>query len=232
MGFGRRRRFNGRRKRRVRTRRFIKKIARVSKRVIRRMSEVKRCIISGSTTVQNTQQLVLITPNISQGIDKDQRIGNKVMFRFLTLKVQALGTNQTAAGTGVTQSTGRIVLLTSRTQGLTAANAIEEGISTTPNNQTISIPLRSENVFVIKDKQFILGGLGLSGSTNDSSVLNYPVSRMFNFNHKMMRNARYNDSTAVVPTNPEASIYLYMAGTTNTQNINYIYSGRLSYIDI
>lgn len=229
--YGRRRRFR-RGKRRTRARRFVRKIARVSKRVIRRMSEVKRYLITGSTTVQNTQQLINLIPDSNQGADKDQRIGNKIRFRYLTLKVFAAGTNNQASGTGATAAIGRLALLTSRTQSLTAANAIEEGVSTTPTNTTIAIPLRSENCNVLKDTQFWIAGAGAAGSANDSSIYGIPAVRKFKFSRRLVRNARYASGTDTKPGNSEANVYLYMAGTNNVMSIQYNYSGRISYIDI
>lgn len=233
MAFKRRkfRRFNNGGRRR-KARRSFKRFARIAKRVIRRTTEIKRAVITGSTTVTGIQTIQLISPNIPQGLDKDNRIGNKIMYKFMSLKVSAYAVNNQAGGTGPVMNNVRIALISARVGGLTAANTIDEGVSTTPSIGTMGIPLRSENVFVMKDKQFLLPGLYAATDANSSSAFNMPVAKIFNWSRRMPRNITFNDSTASGTTVPRGLIYLYIANTNVQSSVNVIWSGRMSYIDI
>lgn len=221
------RRFNGRRKKRFGARRSYKRIARIAKRVIIKNTEVKRQLITGTQNISGTQQLINITPAIAQGTDKNDRIGNKVMFRFLTLKINAFAVG--AAGAPQI-AVARIGLMTSRKSALTAVDVNEEGISAIPTVQTISMPFRSEVCNVLKDKQYIHPGAGTG--LLDSSIFNIPTARIFKFSRKIPRTAKYESSVTTGPAEPHSNIYIYLANTNANCTTTFSWSGRLSYIDL
>lgn len=232
MGFKKRfrRRFGhrgGRRRSGFRSR----KTSRFIKRVVRRMSEIKRVAVFGSATTQNTIQVQLVTPAILQGPDKNQRIGNRVQFKFLTLWVTVNAANN-APATSPLISLGRIVLATARQSTVNNTVIVEDGVGTTPTIQTSGVPYRSEVLNVLKDKKFVIAGAGPAGALGDSSIFNVPTSRTFKLSVKMPRRVLYQDSLVTTPQDPQDLIYLILSGTNNTMDHLYEWGGRLSYYDI
>lgn len=228
MAFKRRkRRFNGRR--RPTTKRFFKRVRRIAKRTIINMSEIKRVVVNGTITSNEVWNFVEITPAIVQGVDRDQRIGNKLQYKFLTLDIFV--NTQCPTDIALTYPI-RIVLLTSR--GILTANSdfLEDGAPGTPSFPWIWVPLKHENCNIIRDKKLLMSFSPTV--TIPAAYKGVPNVRRVKLSVKMPRNALYPTTAITRPLRSQSRIYLFIAsfgGNAGLQT-NFYYNGMLSYIDI
>lgn len=231
MAFKRWRRFFRRiRRRRFRGRGFSRKVRGITKATVKRMHETKRVAFTGAADSTNTWTLVEITPAITQGVDKVQRIGNKIQYKFLTLNLftQLIYTGTVAPNLAPC----RVVLFSARNIVTLASDVLEQGAPATPSYPWIWVPLRSENVNVLRDWQFVLAALGSDANAGDSSVINMPVSRKLKYARRHRRNVTLASSAITTPTDPQDRLYLLIASVGAVVELEVFYGGRLSFIDI
>lgn len=226
----RRRRF--RRRGRGRNRRFIRKVRRITKTTIRRMSEIKRVVVNGSFNTTNTWALTEITPAIPQGIDKDNRIGNKIKYRYFILDVLVWAITLDASVGPATTVPVRLCLHTGRSINTSPGEVLEDGAPAAPSLPWIWVPLRPESVNVLKDKKFVITGLAAGGTAADSATANVPSIRRIKLSMRLPRSVTFSSASATQPENPVDRIYLLCGSTQANVTVQYYYNGRMSYIDI
>lgn len=192
------------------------------------MHETKRQVIAATHSQAGTGIDVLeITPLIAQGNAKFNRIGNRIMYKFLTLDFYTHYTQTNDTGADVYPV--RVVLFTGRSIITNATDILEEGV-TSVNQNTIYVPLKSEMCNVLMDKKFIL--TPLNDAVVNSSITNFPVAKHLKYHHRLPRNVLFDRTGTAQPLDPQDRIYVaILNGTANTTFANHI-GGRLSFIDL
>lgn len=224
-----------RRKRRVRTRRLTKFI----KRTLRRMSEIKYSLLNQNTFVNVdafTGAVVRLNPAISQGVDKDERIGNKIRYKFLQFRMMFRSLDGTNA-INPPQMTYRIMIVQMRilpSAGLVLGPAAGEIFdNSTSAFTTVYSSIKNLNVRVLMDRIYVTTvGQATAGTTYPYNTSSYHyIKKKIRVNN----NVTYASSTDNLPTDPKDNYYLVIAsdaGALNDAILAVAYSMRISYIDI
>lgn len=195
-----------------RRRRFgAKRLRRFIKRTINRMSEVKYAVTELPVNwADNTAFFQKLNPDIPTGVNKDNRIGNRVKTKLLTVKwLIRTGTNANTS-----QNLEKIVRITiwQQRQILTLPNPIIADIYDSPGNFLST--LKGNNIRVMYDKTMNLTP-GLSGGGN-------PTQLSFGHTHwfkrkffRVRNNVNFYDSNADQPTDFKDNYWM----TITTSNL-------------
>lgn len=220
------RRFNGRRKR-FGTRRFVRKIARVAKRTIRRMSEVKTVFNGGVSAGPATSfTLIEITPSVLKGTSKLDRIGDKIRYKFLHLDFNVVVNDNVAVPVAVPTGTHiRVALLSSRVTTLVASDLLGTAVASTAN---IWFRLWGNTARVIRDWKWVQNVATVVGNTNTYM----PVQRKFRVRKAMRQEVNFRDGSNV-PAAPQDKLYLFLGNTNgNVGPLSVTWNLTMSFIDI
>lgn len=224
-------RFSRVRRRRTGGRRLQKFI----KRTIRKMSEIKYATTATNGLVAFdafTGVTVRLNPLIPQGSDKDERIGNRVRWKFLQFRM-ILSVLDGTSGANPLVVRMRIMIIQPRLQpaaGLvTGPNITDIFDNSTNGAQAIVSSIKNTSVRVIMDKTYSLGVLGVASQSQLKAALT--VKKKVRINN----NVNYLNAGQTLPQDPKDNYYLVMICDTAALNdvlVVYAYTSRISYIDI
>lgn len=230
-GFRRRSRFR-RRTRRFRVRRFIRKVRRISRATIRRMSEVKWATASynSQSQIPNLPSFNEISPSTAQGTNKiGQRVGNRIKYKYLTFDASAFVTSADSV-----QAAGlyhcRLAIVSYR-----IANPSFTDISGSAafNAANIWLPFDGTVVHVWKDWKFTLS-THMTGSPGQPGPMSVPVMRHFRFRKRLRHNVEYRSNVTEQPQDPHDKFIVLWGFNSGDPNASMIVNHwtRISYIDI
>lgn len=192
------------------------------------MSEIKYNIATAAINQDvNTGYISLLNPSFQQGVDKNQRIGNKIKYRNFTVKLSVF-LDETNPTIGYFARCVRIIIIQPRTQFNSPVALLD--IFDTNNNFLSTI--KGTAVRVMYDKMFtvIPTTSPLQHGTNTQRILKKLVFRTKN-------SVTFRDSTVTIPTDYKDIYYLIIvtdalavgAGAYTIQGNWYV---RQSFIDL
>lgn len=201
------------------------------------MSEVKYANInSGAYEAVDAVNGVVarLNPSISQGVDKSQRIGNRIRYKYLQFRlVFWIGQPGGApAGTPIL-ATFRFLIIQMRitpSQGyLVGPSAAEIFNSATTSRRGLVSAINNQNVRVIMDKTRMLGALLFADETGMPSgfVLKKKV--------RISNNVNYASGADLYPLDPKDNYYFIVLSdiaVANQMTMYYMHNTRISFIDV
>lgn len=229
MVFKKRRFSRGRFRRVGRRRNFrAKKLNRFVRRAVNRMSEVKYATLASGFNVEAANgYLIGLTPAFPQGVDKNQRIGNKLKYKRLTLKldfwlaVDAAGAPPDWFARGI-----RIIVFQPRVNLSTPP--VLSDILDTPTNYLSTVKGTAVRVMMDKMMAITPSLVATQLSTHLSRVLRKVVFKINN-------NVTFKSAAETTPLDPKDTYYLLIlvdAIVANTYDLQGSWYTRLSYIDV
>lgn len=194
------------------------------------MSEIKYNFISATINQDvNTFYVANITVDFPQGVDKDNRIGNKIKYRNLTVKFGIL-MDETAGGAAVPYLSRvmRVLIVQPRTD-LSTPVAMSD-IFDLPNNYLSTV--KGTAVRVLYDR---MANIVPMTASNQLAVNSGRFVRKLVFRNR--NNVTFRDSTVNLPTDDKDLYYLIViTDAINSGAGNYTLQGnwfvRQSYIDV
>lgn len=222
---------------RVRRRRRYgsKRLRRVIKGTVRRMSEVK--YVTKSVNAFQAQDLfngvvVQLNPPIAQGVDRNQRIGNKVRYKYAQLRLM-LYLTKGANPLDPDFQFVRVLVVQPRLlpAGGIAVGPVGTEIFDSPTNtaqQTVS-SVNHKAVRVIMDRIYKVATLGQGADSQMMSGVY--VKKKFKVNNNVL----FRSAVQTDPQDPKDNYYLLIIGSAinnGDSTVNYFYQFRISYIDI
>lgn len=179
-----------------------------------------------------------LNPPIAQGVDKDDRIGWTIKYKYIQLRFYAFFTAN--AGGNAVACPCRILLFQPRqipnappTQ-LPAGGGIPDPVpadvwnDSTNQYQTFVSSIMNQNVRIIADRTYNTGVI----PNADAGIL--PSAFKFKKKVRVNNNVSFKSGGATYPMDPKD--FYYVAVTcpvaANTVNINYLYHFRMSFTDI
>lgn len=226
--FRRRRFFRSRR--RFGARRLVRKIRKISRNTIRRMSEVKWANNNANlTSAGNVINITEITPGTAIGPAKiGETIGNRLKYKYGTLTGNCYVTFN---GDEQAVLTVRVALVHARVSNLVATDVITAGTFSTTN---IWQPFIGTNVRVVRDWKFNLSILKQPFATPGPIISMLPSVKKFKSSRRLNNNVTKRDGSNIVTSDPQDKIYLIWGFVPSIlgylMNLNYFH--RVSYIDI
>lgn len=220
-----RRRLNGGRFRRRFVRRTgrLRRLRKFVKRTVARMQEVKYSTTNAAFDIAtNVPSFQAITPTFSQGAAKNQRVGNTIRYRWLTLRLNIYAIAAAASANSV--ATFRIVLVQLRLPLTTPNPQITDIFDTTSPYSTV----KGTNVRVLWDKVISLQIFGQATNTNFLPVYNKKIRRKIN------NRVNFGATLDTVPRDVKDTYYLvvYPASTVvNDYVITVNYFNKISFYD-
>lgn len=226
------RRFRSRRRfTRVRRRRGgARRLRRFVKRVVRRMSEVKYRTATSSVAFDAASNYqATIVPTFPQGVDKYNRIGNRIRYKYLQFRWTLQASNG-SNNLSRSQCFVRLLLIQSRTVPPAVANPLNQGwLFDSPGPTAIVSSIQNQNVRVLMDKSIWLGIL------DNATLIERPPNIWGKKKVRINNNVNFINSTDLLPTDPKDNYYLYIISNRTTQNdvtLNLVWHSRISFIDL
>lgn len=214
--FGRRRRFSGRRK-------FLRRFV---KRTLFRNTEIKWAVVQVDPPAfdANSNFIYELTPSISQGFGKDERIGNKIKYKFFQFRMAgflALGTAPASTVTFV-----RIMVVMGRGQ-ISVPPVVTDFLW----NDSFLSPVLNNNCRVVLDRTMALSPIGAA----QSGVTNLPPTFHIKKKVRMNNNVLFRgDADNFALDIHDRCFLIFMTNLTgaNQQLANIGWQARWSFIDI
>lgn len=227
----RRRRFIGRRRKGFRT--FVRKVRRIARGTIRRMSEVKFAYANnaGLTTASGTVNIQEITPTTAEDTDKiNARIGSRIKYKFLSSDINSYMEDTSTLANNAAFVMCRVVLISSRVTTVTASDMLDAAIF---DVNTIWKVLNGSNVRVWRDWKFLAPINHVVAGFGDMGVL--PAARRLKIRRKLNNNVTIRSGGSLVTSDPQDKFYIVWGYVQPTPSPTvamrmYIYT-RLSYYD-
>lgn len=216
---GKFRRFGGRRRRNFRLKKFVKG-------VVGRMSEVKYGFVTAPINLDaNLLYIQYINPGFNQGVDKYFRIGNKIKYRRLSLRLE-FWLNNGIAPVNYFARGCRVIIFQTRL-ALSAPIVALDFLDTANWLSTT----KGTAVRIMYDKFMVLTPQG-AATTLATNTGHYLKSLHFKVNN----NVNFRDVTVNVPTDYKDQYYLVIltdqfAQGANVFNVQGSWFTRLSFTD-
>lgn len=169
-----------------------------------------------------------IVPTFPQGVDKYNRIGNRISWKYLQLRLSVIFVR---SGGTATTCLARIILFQTRTDlvpptGSTSTN-VWPWLFDTPNGFTSSI--RNQNVRVLMDKT------RWYSLTDLADVVQWTPGTYIKKKFPIRNNVNFADATELVPSETKDQIYLAILtnrSSLGSVNISWIWQSRISFYDL
>ncbi|QDJ95250.1 capsid protein [Capybara virus 22_cap1_591] len=224
----RKRRFRSRR-RFLRRRRGgrVRRFTRFIKRTVNRMSEIKYSTLYEDISGDSANGVIdELTFGFGQGVDKFNRIGNKIKYKMLTIRLDVRLTN-VAAPQYLTQLV-RIVVFQTRTEF--GGTAVPSAVLDIPLSWDAT--LRGTVVRVMYDKVF---PVTVNGVATQLANVTGRIHRKMHF--KVNNNVTFRSSAMTTATDFKDKYYIMITtpqygGSPNIITTNASYFARLSFVDI
>lgn len=225
------RRFRSRgRFRRIRRRRGgARRLKKFVNRVVKRMSEIKYVTTAdGFNFDAFNSRIIALNPSIPQGVDKTQRIGNKIQYKRMSLRFNFWIVGNATAVPNFTQ-TLRLMIFQPRVAFSNPAATLD--IFDTNNWMST---IKGTAVRVMYDKFFTVtpqqSATAAQLATNTGRIMKKIQFRINN-------NVTFRDSTVSAPTDYKDQYYAYVSSsvydtTPNEYNLQGQWFVRISYIDV
>lgn len=194
------------------------------------MSEVKFGTITGNGTFDYTlANTFSLLPNIMQGPGKYQRIGNRIKYKNLQMRV-AINMEDLGVPVGYNPTLVRVIIYQTRSALVTTPPGYTDIVDDPSNWQSSLESTTSRHMY---DKTFELAGPTLAANQHSTAPSYY--NRKFNF--RLGNNVLYNDNTATLPTQPKNLYYMTIltnrfGGTGNQARLRVESFMRMSFVDI
>lgn len=211
-----------------------KRLTRFIKRTVRRMSEVKYATSNGLVNIDAfTGVVIRLNPTIAQGVNKNQRLGNKIRSKFFQFRAICYLLDGTSGANNLIAYI-RILIVQPRilpTNGLAngpVLNEIFDINSTAADAMTSSV--KNVNVRVLMDKTYsrpTYVGAGWEPGALPTFAIKKKV--------RLTNNVSYDQSISTLPTDPKDNYYLILLSDVpaiNDQTVNMRWSSRISYVDV
>lgn len=215
-----------RRRRRFRTRRFTKAV----KRAIKRITEVKFSTSGATSTFDSVNGYIVdITPEIATGVTKQTRIGNRIQYKYLQIRMFL----QAADGTSPTPdyiTALRAILLQPRMVLDDTVTPYSFDIFTNPGIvSSFTSSIKNQNCRILMDKSFLLGTLP------DCAVVQLPAAKIMKKKVRINNNVTFTGGNEVLSADPKDHYILLIV--SNNPNTNAValavqWNARISYVDI
>lgn len=190
------------------------------------MSEAKYGTNYNVTNVPNNGMTTInINPNFPQGVDKDERIGNRIKYKSLRLEFHSAAV---AAGNNINGVAGVRILLVQLRLPL---NTVPSQVDFFLDAQWCS-PIRHEAVRVLWDK-FIY--LQVFNAVVVPVTTNIPATYHKRLRRKIRNNVGFASSAALTPTDPKDLYRLIIVTNSQTANDYTVimnWGFKISFIDI
>lgn len=230
MVFKKRFRSRGRFIRRTRRRRNgSKRLRSLIKRTVRRMSEIKYSTSSSSFNVDGSGTLTHdVTPTFNQGVGKNNRIGNKIRYKMLTVNFEVFLARGVNLASGFVPGV-RVVIFQGRTD-ITLTNAFG-GIA---DQTTFLTTFKGTAARILYDKFFVIEPWG-ADDTSAEGTAPRRVQRKVHF--RVNNNVDFLDAADTVPDDQKDRYYIMFVtsqfgATTDQIEIQGSWFSRLSFFDI
>lgn len=200
----------------TRSKRFIKG-------VIRRMSEIKFSTASNAVNILNNLPFITsLVPTFPQGVDKNNRIGNRIKYKYIQLRF-ALDLNQGVAPTSSTAYWRMIVFWTRLP--LSVAPALTDILFTAHFLSSV----RNTNVRVITDKTYLLTPAGVVTDTQRPNAVFYKKK------FRTFQEVNFSNAADQIPRDPKDNLYCCLFSNNllgvNDTNLDFTWNSRFSYTD-
>lgn len=230
-------RFSRVRRRRMRPKRLGKYI----KRVVRRMSEVKYVTTAlGAPALVDafTGLRVRLNPNLPQGTDKNERIGNKIRMKYCQFRMSFAVIKDTVDPPPPVYVV-RVVLVQARllpADGLvTGPSFADVFIDATDGSQIVHSSINNNMVRVIMDRTYVMQNLDAVTGDDDRFPPGLQAAKYIKKKWRQNNNVLFRSSTQITPQDPKDNFYLMMISNANGNNearFFYNYNWRMSFIDL
>lgn len=199
-----------------RTKKFVKA-------VIRRIAEVKYAFAFNAVVILNTVPFISsLVPVFPQGVDKFERLGNRIQYKFLQLRFE-IQANVGAAAVSNNASIRFIVFWTRLP--LSIPPAVTDVLDAV--NYLSSI--KNTNVRIVMDRTPCLGITGGLINTNRTTNILYKKKI------KMFQNVNFSSAADSLPRDPKDNLYAMIltdSAVANDFTINFNWFSRMSYTDV
>lgn len=206
-----------------------KKVSRFIKKVVRNMAETKYAVkffdFNGDPFSGVTQ---LLNPNIPQGIDKNQRIGNTIKYKFLQLRFSIGFVSPSDPFVNYFATTVRIIVWQPRSAYTIPSTPYLDSFLFTYTQQfrTGYSPVNNQNVRVLFDRLLPFS------SVNLTTFL--PPVRCFKLKTRINNNVSFASASDVIPKDPKDLYYITVIPHSNLEQTSMDIDGiiRISYVDV
>lgn len=239
MAYSRKRRFRsrGRYVRRTGRRYGGRRLVSSIKRVIKRMSEVKYAVGRNAGDYDGNQGFqYLINPEIAIGAGKNQRIGQKIRYKRLTVRFQVAARMGTLPVSGTSTQTVRILLVQARVNNTGSSYPFFNWDDVFDDSGTNNSTVKNHNLRVLMDQIVDLGILNISNvATSTSMYMLKPSIRRFKLSVPINNNVEYRNASSTLPTDPKDMYYLLFYSNNGAPALAVTlytsYTCRISYFD-
>lgn len=217
-----------------------KRLARFVKRTVARMSEVKYAVTNfiASDTIDNAL-IHYLNPSILQGVDKDQRIGNKIKTRKFTIKFSYnINVANSGQSTALNINFGVRVLIIQQRQSVGTINV--SNIFDTSSSWLSTV--KPQNWRVMYDKFFLLGpasGFTSSAGANATNIDQSAPKRILKkLVFSLPNNVMFIDYATATPNDPKDNYWIVVISNAFGLSVSPDFGQalevftRMSYIDL
>lgn len=206
-----------------------KRLRKFVKRVVKRMQETKYRTANADATVDAfTGYVTSIVPTFPQGVDKYNRIGNRISWKYLQFRLSLLFTRAQGTASAVLV---RLIMFQTRTAyqpptGNSTTNIWPYLFDTAPG---IVSSIKNQNVRILMDKTRWFGLQDYADLTQE--VPFWYIKKKI----PIRNNVNFISSAELVPN--ETKDQIYFAIITNriaatVVNVNYVWQSRFSFYDL
>lgn len=216
-----------RRRRRFSRRRF----GRTIKAVVRRMAEVKYAVVYNDPTSFDaaTGQIVNLTPLIGQGVTKNTRIGNRIRYKFLQVRMYIFCEQYTASATDPITAV-RLILFQPRLDFEPPSPPTNSDIFMIAGIQACFLsPIQNTNCRIIMDKSFAMSPNARYDETGA------PCYKIIKKKVRINNNVNYRNNDSEDVQDPKDKYYMLLVTNNATPQeirISTSICSRISFIDI
>lgn len=169
-----------------------------------------------------------LTPNFTQGTDKNDRIGAKLRYKFLQIKMYLYTDRWNAQAGDIDPNTViRVVIFQPRLPFTVAPNALNSEIF---EESRWNATIKNHTCRVLYDKAFPMCSYYLDIPNHHA-----PSLRVIKIKRKVNNNVLFRTAGQVLPADPKDKYYLVVTSSTGAANIRAVSHDlymRLSFIDM
>lgn len=229
MAFKKRKFSRGRFRRRNGRRGGIRRLRRIIKRTVTRMSEVKWSTSNALTVFDGAASaFVTLTPAFPQGVDKFQRIGNKIRYKNFGLRFN-LSIAALIGFPTYTPRVLRVVIFQKRVEF--SVPLVPVNLDILDTNDYLSA-VKGTTCRVMYDKYFVVTPINAATqlATNTGRI-------MKKLNFKVRNNVTFRDAGNTVPTDIKDTYFAliitdFFGGAPLQYNVAFDWNARISFVDI
>jgi len=231
LGRKRFRRISRRRRGAFRLKKFVKGI-------VKRMSEIKYSIIANqyaNTVGSSSPVTVSVTPVFVQGTEKDQRIGDKIQYKYFQFRLMMDMYANTDPDEVYSAFTVRAILWVPRATPTTGAPVdLTYLFDTQPDypapDYNVVSSINNKTARVMMDRSYTMTPTPYSNRTQ------LPSMRIIKFKVPIRNNVTFRGSADTQPSQPIDQVYLTVvtsaSAASNQPTLRITYVSRISFIDI